>query len=58
MEEKKNREGKGGKHFEKENLFWEEKEQEEIIWRKINGDANQPTNRVNIVQPASSNVRK
>ena len=59
MEEKKNREGKGGKHFEKENLFWEEKEKEEIIWRrKINGDANQPTNRVNIVQPASSNARK
>ena len=43
-EEKKNREGKGGKHFEKENIFWEEKEKEEIIWRrKINGDANQPT---------------
>ena len=44
MEEKKNREGNGGKHFEIENIFWEEKEKEVIIWRrKINGDANQPT---------------
>ena len=42
---RKTEKGKGGKHFEKENIFWEEKEKEEIIWRrKINGDANQPTN--------------
>ena len=40
MEKKKNGEGKGGKYLEKE----------------INGDANQPTDRVNIEQSSFSKV--
>ena len=34
MGEKKNGEGKGGKCLEKENIFCEEKEKEENIWKR------------------------
>ena len=48
-EEKKNGEGKGGKHLEKENIWSMEEKKNRvgkggIIWRwKINGDADQLT---------------
>ena len=63
-EDKKRGEGKGGKYLVNENIWsTEEKKTGEgkrgIIWRrKINGDANRPTNLVNIVQSVFSKVRK
>ena len=60
MGENDNREGKGGKYLKKKNFPRRRRRTEnENIWRrKINGDANPPTNWLSITKSPFSTTRQ